>query len=150
MSDNKKKTSTMTKKSRVVGTQTYINQSTGELIDMKVIESENTDFNFEKIWLSHILQALDCLGSKKINVVSWLLKNKDRGNLIIATQRKIAESCNVSLQTVTDVMRILMKADVIKMEQQGVYMLNPNVVFKGKNQQRMNVLIRYKNCNNNK
>lgn len=142
---SKKKGSTA-KKSRVIGTQTYINRDTGELIDMNVIESQDTDFNFEKIWFSHILQALDCLGSKKINVVTWLLENKDNKNIIISTQRKIAESCNVSVQTVTDVMKILMKADVIKMEQQGVYMLNPEVVFKGGNQQRMNVLIRYKNC----
>ncbi|MCD9465525.1 hypothetical protein CJF25_21690 [Photobacterium phosphoreum] len=140
----KKKTST--KNSRVIGTQTYINRDTGELIDMNVIESEDTDFNFEKIWFSHILQALDCLGSKKINVVTWLLENKDNKNIIIGTQRKIAESCNVSVQTVTDVMKILMKADVIKMEQQGVYMLNPDVVFKGGNKQRMNILIKYKNC----
>lgn len=127
---SKKKGSTA-KKSRVIGTQTYINRDTGELIDMNVIESQDTDFNFEKIWFSHILQALDCLGSKKINVVTWLLENKDNKNIIISTQRKIAESCNVSVQTVTDVMKILMKADVIKMEQQGVYMLNPEVVFKG-------------------
>lgn len=132
-------------KTRVVGKQTYLNQATGEVVEMNVIESKSSDFNFEKIWFSHILQALDCLGSKKIKVVSWLLENKDNKNMIIATQRKIAESCHVSLQTVADVMRILISADVIRMEQQGVYMLSPDVVFKGDNRQRMNILIKYKN-----
>lgn len=136
---------TNTKKTRVVGTQTYINRETGELVDMNVIESQDTDFNFDKIWFSHILQALDCLGSKKIKVVTWLLENKDSKNMIIATQRKISESCKVSLQTVADVMKILIQADVIRMEQQGVYMISPDVVFKGDNKRRMNILIKYKN-----
>ncbi|MEZ8495230.1 replication/maintenance protein [Vibrio genomosp. F6] len=136
---------TSTDKTRVVGKETYLNQSTGELVEMNVIESKATDFNFEKIWFSHILQALDCLGSKKIKVVTWLLENKDNKNRIIATQRKVSESCGVSLQTVADVIKILTKADVIRMEQQGVYILNPDVVFKGSNHQRMNILIKYKN-----
>jgi hypothetical protein len=131
-------------KTRVVGKQTYLNQETGEVVEMNVIESRSSDFNFEKIWFSHILQALDCLGSKKIKVVTWLLENKDNKNTIIATQRKIAASCNVSLKTVTDVIRILISADVMRMEQQGVYMLSPDVVFKGDNRQRMNILIKYK------
>ena len=136
-------TKTTKKKNRVVGTQTYINQSTGELVDMSVVESVSADFNFEKIWLSHILQALDCMGSKKIQVVTWLLDNKDNQNIIFGTQRKIAESCGVALQTVSEVMKLLIASDIIRMKQQGVYMLSPDVIFKGNNQQRMNVLIRY-------
>lgn len=135
-------------KTTIVGKETYLNQATGELVEMDVIESRGGDFNFNKIWFSHILQALDCLGSKKINVVTWFLENKDNKNRIIGTQRKIAESCNVSLQTVTKVIKILTEADVIRMEQQGVYMLSPNVVFKGSNQQRMNVLIKYHELEN--
>ncbi|EFB70449.1 replication/maintenance protein RepL [Providencia rustigianii] len=131
------------KKTKVVGKQTYINQTTGEVVDMNVVETTFSDFNFEKIWLSHLLQALDCLGSKKIKVVSWLLENKDSKNTVIATQRKIAIGCDVSLQTVVDVMKVLLTSDVIRMEQQGVYILNPEVIFKGDKSKRMNVLIKY-------
>lgn len=136
----KKQTS---KKTKVVGKQTYINQTTGEVVDMNVVETTFSDFNFEKLWLSHLLQALDCLGSKKIKVVSWLLENKDSKNTVIATQRKIAIGCDVSLQTVVDVMKVLLASDVIRMEQQGVYILNPEVIFKGDKSKRMNVLIKY-------
>ncbi|MGV2469844.1 replication/maintenance protein RepL, partial [Bacillus subtilis] len=126
------------KKTKVVGKQTYINQTTGEVVDMNVVETTFSDFNFEKIWLSHLLQALDCLGSKKIKVVSWLLEIKDSKNTVIATQRKIAIGCDVSLQTVVDVMKVLLTSDVIRMEQQGVYILNPEVIFKGDKSKRMN------------
>ncbi|EOI3591728.1 replication/maintenance protein RepL [Proteus mirabilis] len=132
-----------TKKTKVIGTQSYVNETTGEVVEMNVVETISSDFNFEKIWLSHLLQALDCLGSKKVKVVSWLLENKDHKNVIIATQRKIAAESDTSLKTVAEVMKVLLTADVIRMEQQGVYLLNPEVIFKGDKCKRMNVLIKY-------
>ena len=134
---------TTKKKTKVIGTKRYIDQDSGELVDMSVVETTSTDFNFEKIWLGHILQALDCLGSKKIKVVTWLLDNKDSKNNVIGTQRVIAEKAGVSLPIVAQTMKTLIAADVIKMVQNGVYMLNPDVIFKGDKQHRMNILIRY-------
>ena len=131
------------KKSKVIGTQNYINQTTGEIVEMNVVETTSTDFNFEKIWLGHIMQALDCLGSQRIKVVTWLLENKDNDNRVIARQTDIAEGANVSKQTVTDVISTLIANDIMKMVHRGVYILNPNVIFKGNHGKRMDVLIRY-------
>lgn len=132
-------------KSRIIGKKTYLDQSTGELVDMNVVQMEDTDFNFEKIWLGHILQALDCMGSKKIKVVTWLLDNKNSENTVIATQRDISEKCSVSLPIVTETLKILQEGDILKMKQNGVYMLNPNVIFKGDKNKRLNILFTYNN-----
>ncbi|WP_281042439.1 replication/maintenance protein RepL [Selenomonas infelix] len=43
------------KKVKVVGTETYIKQDTGELREMQVIDIEERDANFHKLWLGHIL-----------------------------------------------------------------------------------------------
>ncbi|WP_323086153.1 replication/maintenance protein RepL [Providencia alcalifaciens] len=134
---------TTKKKSKIVGKKTFLDQSTGELVDMNVVQMEDADFNFEKIWLGHILQALDCMGSKKIKVVTWLLDNKNSENTVIATQRDISEQCNVSLPIVTETLKILQAGDVLKMKQNGVYMLNPNVIFKGDKNKRLNILFTY-------
>jgi len=134
---------TTRKKSKIIGKKTYLDQETGELVDMNVVQMEDTDCNFEKIWLGHILQALDCMGSKKIKVVSWLLDNKNAENTVIATQRDISEKTNVSLPIVTETLKVLQAADVVRMKQNGVYMLNPNVIFKGDKDKRLNILIRY-------
>ncbi|GIU52647.1 hypothetical protein TUM4438_45880 [Shewanella sairae] len=131
------------KKTKVIGVKRYLDQETGEILDMSVVETVSTDFNFEKIWLMHIMQALDCMGSKKIKVVTWLLANKDHKNTIIGTQRAIAEKAEVSLPIVTKTLKTLIESDIIKMVQNGVYMLNPDVMFKGDNKQRMNILIKY-------
>ncbi|PLC55999.1 replication/maintenance protein RepL [Photobacterium carnosum] len=137
------KKGTTTKKTKIVGTQNFINQKTGEIVELNVVEASSTDFNFEKIWLGHIMQALDCLGSQRIKVVTWLLENKDNDNRIIARQADIAEGANVSKQTVTDVISTLISNDILKMVHRGVYLLNPNVIFKGHHGKRMDVLIRY-------
>ena len=134
---------TIKKKHKIIGKQNYINQQTGEIVVMNVMESSSSDFNFDKIWLGHIMQALDCMGSQKIKVVTWLLDKKDAENRIIATQKDIAEGVSVSKQTVTDVMNTLVASDIIKMARRGVYILNPNVVFKGNHDKRLDVLIRY-------
>ena len=42
---------TTRKKVKVIGTETYINQQTGELQEMQVIDIEERDANFHKLWL---------------------------------------------------------------------------------------------------
>ena len=47
--------STTRKKVKVIGTETYIKQSTGEIEEMQVMKIEERDANFHKLWLEHIL-----------------------------------------------------------------------------------------------
>lgn len=55
--------STTRKRVKVVGTETYIKQDTGELREMQVIDIEERDANFHKLWLGHILQSIDLIGN---------------------------------------------------------------------------------------
>jgi len=139
-----------TKKMKVVGSQEYINKETGELEKMQVIKMEDRDFNFEKLWLVHILDALEAVGNQKIKVMNTLLKMKNSDNLIIASQAKIGEVANVSKPVVNETIGLLVDSNFLKMVQKGVYMINPDVMFKGGKNNRMNVLLEYtKNDNEN-
>lgn len=139
----KRKSMTTTKKTKVVGTQTYINADTGEAEEMQVMTIEDRDFNFAKIWIGHIVSALEAIGNQKIKVITYLMENITTENFILETQRSIAKQCGVSLETVRQTMKALQEADIVRMKSHGVYMLNPNCMFKGKHKQRMNVLIKY-------
>ena len=46
---------TTRKKVKVIGTETYIKQDTGEIAEMQVVKIEERDANFHKLWLGHIL-----------------------------------------------------------------------------------------------
>ena len=133
-----------TKKMRIVGTESYTNSKTGEIKEMQVIEMQDRDFNFEKIWIAHILESLEAVGNKKIKVLNTLLAMKNRDNQIIATQRIIGERAKVSVPVVNETIKILMASDFLIKQAAGVYMINPDVIFKGGMSNRMNVLIEYK------
>lgn len=138
----KKNKSTSTKQTRI-GKAKYTNNRTGEVEEFNVIEEYDQDFNFEKIWLTHLLDSLNVLGGAKIKVLKYLLSNKNSDNQIIGTQRKIAEDVGVSVPVVNQTISSLVKANALKKVSSGVLMLNPEFMFKGKHQKRMSILLRY-------
>lgn len=139
---------TVTKKSTKskqvsIGKQEYINQKTGEVETFNVVSEKDVDFNFEKIWLSQLLDAIDVIGNKKMQVMKWLLANKNSENQIIGTQRQISKDCGVSYPIVNETLKSLEQAKAMKKVQSGVYFLNPEFMFKGSNAKRMNILLKY-------
>jgi len=134
---------TVSTKSTKIATTQYINKETGELETFNVIEEHDQDFNFEKIWLGHLLESLEVLGNAKIKVLNYLLANKNNENQIIGTQRVIAKGVGVSLPVVNETIKKLVEAKAIKKVSSGVLMLNPEIIFKGQHKKRMNILLKY-------
>jgi len=131
------------KKIKVIGKETYINQRTGFLEDMQVISVEDRDANFHKLWLQHIVLSLDIVGNQKMRFVFWLLEQMTPDNLIPLTQRQMAEQSGYSLETVKRVIPALKSSDFLAQINQGVYRVNPDLIFKGGSNYRMNVLVQY-------
>jgi hypothetical protein len=140
---NKKQARTTSKKTKVIGKQEYINSQTGEIEEFNVVSIEDRDCNFSKIWIGHIISALDAVGNQKIKVITFILDNMwKQNNLLLMTQREIADKSGVSLQTVNETIRILQEAAFLK-GKTGAYMINPDVLFKGSFNSRMNILLKY-------
>ena len=136
---------TVKSKQSSIGVVEYINSETGQVENFNVITAKDVDFNFQKIWLGHLLDTLDVIGNKKIKVMNYLLSIKTYDNIIIGTQRAIAKGSGVSLQVVNETINALVDANALRKVQQGVLMLNPDIIFQGSNSKRMNVLLRYEN-----
>lgn len=79
------------KKVKIIGNQTYINRDTGEIEDFQVVNIEERDFNFHKVWLSHVINSLDLIGNQKTKLAFWILDNLDRENKLTMTYRQISE-----------------------------------------------------------
>lgn len=125
------------------------NEATGELEaqDFQVIEVEDRDFNFEKIWVGHIVEALGIIGNAKIQIALYLLKNRDENNYVFATLSKIAKETETSYITAQRTIEALREANFLKpmTARGGVYQINPNIIFKGSHKKRLNVCIKYTN-----
>lgn len=140
--------STTRKKIKVIGTETYIKQDTGEIAEMQVVRIEERDANFHKLWLGHILQSIDLIGNQKTKLAFWILENLDSNNQLIKTQRKIAEETNMSTKTVSTTIKALIESNFIIKINSGAYRINPDVLFKGGKEKRLNVLLQYQNEKN--
>lgn len=111
---------------------------------MQVINIEERDFNFHKIWLEHILTSIDIIGNQKTRLAFWIMNNLDKENRLIMTQRMIAEKTKMSTKTVTETLKALISSNFLQKVQSGVYRVNPNIVFKGGKNQRIDVLLQYR------
>jgi DNA-binding transcriptional ArsR family regulator len=131
---------------RIRGNERWINQQTGEIIETQTLtkEVQEVDIGFHKLWIAHILETIEEVGNAKVKVLFWLLKNADQNNLVKGTLDTISERTEVSRSSVARLMAALRKADVVRLEYGGRWLLNPGVIFKGGHGKRMNVLIRYK------
>ncbi len=134
---------TTEKKVKYVGTEQYINARTGELEEMQVTSIEDRDFNFSKVWMRNFISTLDIVGNQKTKLCFWIIDHLNRDNKLIGTYRVIADESGISLDTVRVTMKILLDADFMRKQQNGVYIVNPDIVFKGSRSGRMNVLNQY-------
>ena len=110
---------------------------------MNVTNIEDRDFNFTKIWLNSLLSDLELIGNQKMKVANHIFENLNKENQYIGTQRQISERINVSLPVINETLKILMSADLIRKVSSGVYMVNPDKLFKGTHNSRLNVLKQY-------
>lgn len=131
------------KKVKFVGTEQFINTATGELTEMQVTSIEDRDFNFTKIWMKNFIATMDIVGNQKTRFCYWIIDHLNRDNILIGTQRKLSEKSGISLQTVNLTMKLLMDADFLRKQSSGVYIVNPDIVFKGTKAKRMNILNEY-------
>jgi len=142
------KRTTTRKKVKVIGVETYVNQKTGEIQEMQVISIQERDANFHKLWLGHIIQAMDIIGNQKVRFAFWLLDQMNRDNQITMTQRQMAKKSGMSLQTIQRTLAALIEANFLIKYNWGVYQVNPDAIFKGGKTDRMNILISYKQASN--
>lgn len=132
------------KKLKLVGTETYINSQTGEVHEMQVVEIDQRDAHFQKLWVGNILSAVEALSSKRLKIVLWLVQESSKHrNIIPMTVRQMAEELEVSTATLNRTLQILEEHDIIRREPGRVWM-NPTVVYKGSSGSRMEVLTRYR------
>lgn len=139
-----------TRKSKVIGTQEYIDKNTGEVVQMEVVSIEDQDFNFMKIFLMNLLNQIDQVGNKKTSVMFFIIDNLDKENMFHMTQTEVANELGIGRTTVNESFKILENANFLKKIRDGKYQVNPSSVFKGAGKKRMRVLLDYEAVGRNK
>jgi len=138
-----KKTIVTRKKVKVIGKRVFVDPLTGVKEEMQVVRIEERDANFHKIWLQHVIMSLDIIGNVKMKFAFWLLEHMTADNLIAMTYEQMARRSGYSYETIKRTMPLLVESDFLIRINKGAYQVNPNVIFKGHTDHRMNVLLQY-------
>lgn len=131
-------------KTRVIGTQQYVNVNTGELKEMQVIESteDNKDFNFHKLFMRDFIRAIDIVSNKKTKICYWIIDNINKDNQLLYSYRQISEITGISYSVVAETVKALLDADFLR-KHGKVLIVNPDIIFKGSAIRRANILHTY-------
>ena len=134
-------------------TQTLVGQKKRELLDTATGEVIWVDQitkrtygtkNFWKCYLMDFLTVLGIIDSKQLDVFIYIVENTQQANnTFIGTYRKIAGDLHCSLDTVSKIMKKLQENNFIKKVQNGVWLVNPNILMKGNDTKRQILLSYY-------
>ena len=111
-----------------------VNPDTGEVIGevrcVDVLLKEIPRSGFAITYLSTIINMIESIGNKKMQVVKYVLQNMDSNNKLSETVREIAKGSNCSLQTAQETLALLENCGVIA-RKTGTVMLSPKLIHKG-------------------
>ena len=110
-----------------------VDEETGE-----VYETEETykkvygSSHFYKLYKKDFVNVLDAFENKQMKVLAYILKKmKPSTNMFLGTYRSISKDCDVSLDTVRQVMKKLQERKFIQKVQNGVYLISPYILVQG-------------------
>lgn len=99
---------------------------------------------FWKVYLMDFLTVLGIIDSKQLDVFIYIAENTNASNnTFIGTYSKIAKDVGVSRPTIATIMKKLQDNNFVKKVQNGVWLVNPNILMKGSDCKRQILLSYY-------
>jgi len=148
MGKNERDITYMEENSTLVGTRRrrLMDADTGEVMEVEQTTKLCYDTkHFWKCYMDKFLKVMKSLSGRQFNVFVYIVENtKQSGNLFIGTYDKIVEGSKCSRQTVAAAMKNLQEAGFIRKMQNGVWMVNPDILMKGNDKKRRMLLSEYK------
>lgn len=134
-------------------TQTLIGQQKKELLDCETGEVIWVDQitkrsygtkNFWKCYLMDFLTILGIVDSRQLDIFVYIIENTNpSNNTFIGTYKKIAQDVGASSRTISIILKKLQENNFIKKVQNGVWLVNPNILMKGNDSKRQILLSYY-------
>lgn len=125
------------------GIERWQNLDTGEIIEATEIIKKVERNGFMITYLSAIINLIDSLGNKKMQVVKYILNHMEKSNntLIITTQ-ELSEKSKVSKPIVIETLKTLEDAGIIK-RRIGAIMIHSDLLHRGSSNKEKALLTRF-------
>lgn len=136
----------MVRKDRTIytGREVWVNQATGEVREVDAFErSVGRKEAFMVTYLGEIINMIETLGNKKMQVVKYILANMCKtNNTLIITTRELAEKCGVGHNTVLETLKLLEKTNIIE-RRTGAIMVSPKLMNNWKAGKEATMMVKY-------
>lgn len=136
----------MARKDRTIytGREVWVNQATGEVREVDAFErSVGRKEAFMVTYLGEIINMIETLGNKKMQVVKYILANMCKANnTLIITTRELAEKCGVGHNTVLETLKLLEKTNIIE-RRTGAIMVSPKLMNNWKAGKEATMMVKY-------
>lgn len=131
-------------KTQYTGRETWINQETGEIREVDTFEKPvGRDNGFMITYLAEIINLIETLGNKKMQVVKYILANMCKANnTLIITTRELANKCGVATKTVVETLKLLESAGIIE-RRTGAIMVNPKLANNWRAGKEATMMVKY-------
>lgn len=125
------------------GKRRFQDLDTGEIIEIDEIVKRVTRQGFMITYLCAIVDLIDTLGNKKMQVVKYILNHMDKhNNTLILTTQELARKSKTSYQTTQHTLKILESAKIIA-RKTGSMMVSSNLIHRGNAQKEAYLLTRF-------
>jgi len=145
MNDINERNKSVKKESSVlsVGIKRYQDLDTGEIIEATEVVKKVGRQGFMITYLSAIINLIEVLGNKKMQVVKYILNNMEpANNTLIATTRELAKKSKVGHNTVLETLKILEEKEIIR-RRVGSIMVNSDLIHRGNENKEKALVARF-------
>jgi len=113
--------------------ETYmvIDRVTGEEVNVAMFIEKASTSGWQKAYAKTVSEYIKCGDGKSVDLLAYIIENKEYNNILNGTQRELAKKAGVSLDVVTRTMRALQKKKLIKLVRSGCYMVSPKIMMNG-------------------
>ena len=134
---------------KYTGKEIWVNQKTGEVREFDTFErAVGRKESFMIAYLGEIINMIETLGNKKMQVVKYILANMCKtNNTLIITTRELAEACKVGLNTVIDTLKMLEESGIIE-RRTGAIMVSPQLMNNWKPDKEASMMVKYHQFSN--
>ena len=113
------------------GEDVWVNKRTGEEITADSVSKRVGRSGFMITYMAYMLDVFELLGTKKMQVMKYILKNMDKkSNMLIITTEQLSKSTKTSRPVVSETLKILEENGLV-VRKIGIIMLNPKIAHKG-------------------
>ena len=131
-------------RTKYTGREVWVNQTTGEIREVDAFErSVGRQEAFMVTYLGEIINMIETLGNKKMQVVKYILANMCKANnTLVITTRELSEKCGVGHNTVLETLKLLEKTNIIE-RRTGAIMVSPKLMNNWKSGKEATMMVKY-------